>query len=152
MLTGLFNRRQTNSQIAWEIKRLKNCSDYTFFVMIDLDYFKQINDTYGHLEGDHALIAVGQILHKGFREKDFIGRYGGDEFIVIGHVSSESQFHFLLEHLNHLLNEYNRQHKKYSLSISIGYKLYTTGDTLTVDSVISAIDREMYLVKKAHRK
>lgn len=151
MLTGLFNRRQTNIQIEWEINHLRSSNCLTFFIMIDLDYFKRINDTYGHLEGDNALISVGQILHKGFREKDFIGRYGGDEFIVIGHVNDEEHFHHLLESFHHVLHEFNEKQETYKISLSTGHRLYSKKDNLTVDSVISSIDKEMYLVKKARR-
>jgi len=88
-LTNLYNRRQTDAQLSWELSRKRPEGDYLIVSMIDIDSFKKINDTYGHLIGDEALVLVAQMLQDNFRKTDFIGRYGGDEFLLIGHTKKK---------------------------------------------------------------
>jgi GGDEF domain-containing protein len=80
-LTGLYNRRSLDSYLSTRIKNRN--SNLTAGIMIDLDSFKIINDLYGHHSGDQALKSIASILKNTFRKKDFIARYGGDEFIVL---------------------------------------------------------------------
>ncbi len=151
-LTGLFNKRQTNRQIAWEIKHLKNAEYYLFSIMIDVDRFKQINDTYGHLMGDKALIDVAHILRRNFRKKDFIGRFGGDEFIVMGHIKNPEEINILTERIKYLENEYNNKNSMYHLSLSVGYSIFTKDDDINLEYFIAESDRKMYEIKKQGRE
>jgi two-component system cell cycle response regulator len=82
-LTGVYVRGFTLQQLQQYIKRSLRRTDPLSLLMIDLDKFKQINDTHGHQVGDRALQLVGQILREAVRETDIIGRYGGDEFMII---------------------------------------------------------------------
>lgn len=81
-LTGLGNRRHLEIYLKNET-RFVNENISLYGIMIDIDHFKSINDTYGHSEGDHALEIIGNILIRGTRTTDFIARYAGDEFVVI---------------------------------------------------------------------
>jgi len=81
-LTGLYNRRYLNETLARELSRAKREGYPLTLVMLDLDHFKRVNDTYGHAAGDDVLIAVSKILVKGTRESDMICRYGGEEFLI----------------------------------------------------------------------
>ena len=148
MLTGLYNRRRTNQQIEWELSKLNDAKYKLFFIMIDVDKFKKINDEFGHLVGDQALIDVSNILRRSFKKRDFIGRFGGDEFIVIGRVKKESDINMLLEKMNTVIDEENKKEKEYKLSLSVGFKIYGKGEKLTIDDVISSADKEMYEIKK----
>ncbi len=82
-LTGLFNARTIKEQLDIEMKRARRWEQGLVIAMLDVDKFKTINDTYGHLAGDEVLAAVGREFKKGIRETDAAGRYGGDEFLVI---------------------------------------------------------------------
>lgn len=83
-LTGLFNRRYFYRKIEEEMVRAKRQNEKLTLILLDLDYFKEYNDTFGHLEGDRALKEVGKIILFSIREKvDSVCRYGGDEFAVI---------------------------------------------------------------------
>lgn len=82
-LTGLFNRNYWERCLAGEFKRSRRSGSQFALIMFDLDHFKPINDTYGHLAGDEVLRAVGQCLRELIRETDIAGRYGGEEFGVI---------------------------------------------------------------------
>ena len=150
MLTGLYNRRRTNQQIEWELSKLNDAKYKLFFIMIDVDKFKKINDEFGHLVGDQALIDVSNILRRSFKKRDFIGRFGGDEFIVIGRVKTESDINMLLDKMNTVIEEENKKDKEYKLSLSAGFKIYGKGEKVTIDDVISAADKEMYEIKKIH--
>lgn len=82
-LTGLFNRCALEEQLLMEFKRARRYQHELSLIVVDLDYFKQVNDRYGHLAGDAVLSEIGQRLRQKLRETDFIGRFGGEEFVVI---------------------------------------------------------------------
>jgi diguanylate cyclase (GGDEF) domain len=79
-LTDLYNRRALMEKLDFEIKRRNRTKNPLSVVMLDLDHFKQVNDTYGHQVGDQVLIQVADLLRKSVREIDIVGRYGGEEF------------------------------------------------------------------------
>jgi two-component system, cell cycle response regulator len=82
-LTGLFNHRHIHGLLADEFERVERTNDCMSVAMLDLDRFKQVNDTFGHQAGDRVLIDVAAILQDTAREIDRIGRYGGEEFMVL---------------------------------------------------------------------
>lgn len=81
-LTGLLNRRSFENELEEEFERSQRYDNKLSVLMIDLDHFKEINDTYGHQAGDQVLEVVGELLHKHTRTSDSGGRYGGEEFCV----------------------------------------------------------------------
>jgi diguanylate cyclase (GGDEF)-like protein len=87
-LTKLPNRRALAQRFMEEVQRARRHQDWIAFVMIDLDHFKQVNDTYGHLNGDAVLAELAQILVTGARESDVCARYGGEEFALILHETN----------------------------------------------------------------
>lgn len=151
MLTGLFNRKQTSIQLDWELRKLNSANYKLFVVMIDVNKFKQINDRCGHIVGDQALIAVADTLRATFREQDFIARYGGDEFIVTGHVSSEQELLAILQKLHEKAAEYNKTVTNYDFSLSAGYTLYDKTDSPNMDTLVSEADENMYIQKQKNR-
>ncbi|MDO5339298.1 MAG: diguanylate cyclase [Eubacteriales bacterium] len=148
MLTGLFNRRETDKHIEWELKKFRSADYKLFIMMIDVDYFKQINDRYGHLEGDKALIDVADILRNSFRTRDFIGRFGGDEFIVIGRLKKDDNVDTLIKNIHDVQTSFNDNAETYKLSLSTGYVVYDSAKNLTTDKVIADADEKMYSIKK----
>jgi diguanylate cyclase (GGDEF)-like protein len=83
VLTGIWNRRATLDLLQREIERAGRSQGATGLLMLDLDYFKQVNDTYGHLAGDAVLREVARRIMQVIRAYDFLGRYGGEEFLVV---------------------------------------------------------------------
>lgn len=82
-LSGLFNRRFFDENLARELKRAERLSHSLNLVLIDIDHFKSVNDTYGHQVGDDAIVALAEAMQKSFRSADILCRYGGEEFAVI---------------------------------------------------------------------
>lgn len=82
-LTGIYNRMKLDEALAAEIQRSRRYDQALAIVLIDIDHFKRINDTYGHQAGDRALIEIARLLSEGSRETDVVGRWGGEEFMIL---------------------------------------------------------------------
>lgn len=123
-----------------------------YLFMMDLNLFKKINDNYGHVEGDAALVRVAKVLKKICYGKDyFIGRYGGDEFILIADVESAETADKLCDEIHEKIAQANAKAKtEYQISLSIGSAQYTKSYKDIV-SFIAAADEELYKIKKARK-
>ena len=82
-LTGIYNRMKLDEALAAEIQRCRRYDQALAIVLLDIDHFKRINDTYGHQAGDRALIDIAHLLSEGSRETDVVGRWGGEEFMIV---------------------------------------------------------------------
>ena len=148
-LTGLYNRSHTNAQLAWEIRNLKGADHMLMVMMLDIDDFKSINDKYGHLEGDIALTFAADVLKKNCRRTDYVGRYGGDEFLVIGRVHSAEDADRIEQRIQRGIVAANKDSMlKVPLAFSIGYELCKPSDNVTMDAVLDGADQKMYEVKR----
>lgn len=148
ILTGLFNRRQTGAQLSWELGRLPSASDYLMVAIFDVDHFKGINDRFGHLTGDQALVKVAEILRDSARRGDFVSRFGGDEFLLVGHVKDEDEARQVLQRIGEGVEAFNGTGQaSYSLSLSKGCALRDSRDKTTVDAILDEADKKMYLDK-----
>lgn len=118
-------------------------------MLLDIDDFKNINDKYGHNEGDLALIQVANLLRDSVGHLDFIARYGGDEFCIIFDGDNAAMVETKID--QNLL-EYNRNSKKpYTLKLSMGCALYDSAVHKKMEDFLREIDQEMYK-KKKYRK
>jgi len=148
-LTGLYNRRQTNAQLLWEMEHLHSNTDYLLVAMLDVDHFKQINDKYGHLCGDQALATVARVLKSSTRRNDFIGRFGGDEFLLTGHVRSADDGRRIFARIQDALEKLNRSGEfPYLLTLSIGYVVCGPDDPADMDAIVNLADKKMYEIKQ----
>ena len=137
---------------------LKSCLSYgtpartIYLFSIDLDYFKQINDTYGHLEGDQALIAFAQILkHLEYHLGGICARYGGDEFAFLYESTNPDAPILLKTELKHRLCQYNQTSgKPYTLQASIGYARYLP-EYQDITAFIKAADQNLYEEKQTRK-
>ena len=121
-LTRISNRHHFDIRLREEMKRHQRHQDELSLMMIDLDYFKSINDTYGHQAGDMVLQEVGKILNNTLRESDFPARYGGEEFVVILPQTREDQAWILAERLRSQIGQtfFRSQKKRFRVTASIG--------------------------------
>ncbi len=150
-LTGLFNRRGFQTLAEQQLKVAKREKTGFAIIFADLDGLKSINDTYGHAEGDRALVAVGSILKKLFRRSDILARFAGDEFAVLEIGTDLKQTEVFIEKLNQSVAAFNeRKELSYSLSISAGVS-YFRGENTTIDALMAEADRQLYSIKYAKR-
>lgn len=119
------------------------------FFFADLDKMKQINDTLGHKEGDHALLDTASILKEAFRESDIVGRMGGDEFAVLAIHATDETKELLMKRLKKSLDLYNRREgRKYRLSLSVGIAHYDPAMPSSLDELMAQADTLMYEEKR----
>lgn len=148
-LTGLSNRRgfELSARALLEVCRRRELQ--AVLVYFDLDDFKTINDSFGHDEGDAALVQFAQHLEATFRNSDIIARYGGDEFLVF--LADTGDATLALGRLEAILVSRNAHPmNKYPLAVSIGTAVFS-GDPLdTLDSLLTRADQAMYEVKRRH--
>jgi diguanylate cyclase (GGDEF)-like protein/PAS domain S-box-containing protein len=151
-LTNLFNRRYLEETLDHEIARASR-EDYSICIMmIDLDHFKKVNDTYGHEAGDNVLKAIATTLSIETRRGDFACRYGGEEFVV---VMLNMDHHVAYERAEKLRNTLNSLYIPYgiyslTITISMGIACYPTHG-LTREAILRAADKAMYAAKEAGR-
>jgi len=125
-LTGILNRRGFESELEHVLERARRYGEQGAIIYIDLDHFKQVNDTYGHPAGDAVLSEVASILGEGVRGTDYVARLGGDEFVVLLVNATKGQVHNRARLLEQELNHAHVQWMGNTLPISAstGVQLY----------------------------
>lgn len=147
-LTGVYNRGLMNAQLLWEAENLHSSNDLLMAVMFDIDHFKSINDRYGHLSGDEALKAVARVLQESSRKTDYVCRFGGDEFMLIGHIVKKENAEEIMQRILKNLDRVNRNgNLPFNLSLSYGYMICSRNDKVTIDTIMNEADRKMYEMK-----
>jgi diguanylate cyclase (GGDEF)-like protein len=127
-------------------------NQYTFSVlMIDIDRFKHINDTYGHLAGDEIMRQLVTIFNVAIRPVDKIGRYGGDEFVVILKNTALNSAIHVAERIRLLVSEYVAKFDGQSISFTISIGVAQSQDCENMDSLLQRADHELYLAKENGR-
>lgn len=150
-LTGLSNRRHLDRYLQERTKR-GNQGGLLAGIIIDLDFFKHINDTWGHSVGDQALVYAGKILEMSFRKNDLICRYGGDEFIVIFEIEKEADLIEAVNRLNMNVIKFGEQNPTpYKINFSMGYDIYNFNPETNIQSFLKHLDSLMYENKKANK-
>jgi diguanylate cyclase (GGDEF)-like protein len=146
-LTGVYNRRAIRDRLKEEISRAKRENGSLSVGMLDIDHFKNINDTFGHQAGDEALVAFTRCIQGGLREYDCVGRYGGEEFLVIAPRAIGRDAESLYERLRARIADAGITTNAgiVSLTVSIGVAP-GTGQS-TVDALIAAADAALYQAK-----
>ena len=150
-LTGLNNRGQLLRYMAQEFNGNRKEEKRSFVVMIDANEFKSINDTYGHSEGDHALVIIAESLKKIVKSSPipcFLGRYGGDEFILVAHPNDEKELDELIADVRATIKARCEAEKTpYSITVGAGYDEFLGGQD-TVQKCMERADHKLYLDKE----
>ena len=151
-LTGLYNRMRIDKYIEDTLSLIEpapsSSSNFWCLMLVDIDSFKNINDTYGHLQGDQALKAVSVTLSSTFKETGMIARWGGEEFLIFLNETSLFHTNRLAETLRHNIEQiqFNNDMK---ITVSIGISAYRLGDSY--DTLLKRADDCLYKAKKQGR-
>lgn len=148
-LTGIYNRYKLMDLLSTHFTSIMETNAKHFaFILFDIDYFKDINDTYGHLIGDKVLVELTSVIQKNIREKDLFVRWGGDEFILVAEEISLEKSIKVAEHLCSSIEQHQFETIG-QLTCSFGITLYKNADTLS--QMISRADKALYDAKNSGR-
>jgi diguanylate cyclase (GGDEF)-like protein len=152
-LTGLFNRRYLEATLVRETLRATRNQQPLGIIMLDIDHFKRINDSFGHAAGDLLLSELARFLQRQIRGEDIACRYGGEEFTLILPNASLEVTHQRAERLRaevqHLRLEFDR-HPLGPVTLSLGVAVFPQPG-LSIDAIVHAADEAMYAAKRAGR-
>jgi len=147
-LTGIYNRMQIEKCLERELCRCDRYNNELSVIIIDIDYFKQVNDEYGHLAGDQVLLEFANTLTSKMRQTDFIGRWGGDEFIAICPETCLSEAKCLTGNMRKQI-EFREFSYAVVMTASFGLTSYRRGDSL--NSILARADKALFEAKKGGR-
>jgi diguanylate cyclase (GGDEF)-like protein len=148
-LTGIGNRYSFNEFID-KLSRRTTKESYAI-VMIDMDHFKKINDTLGHAVGDNALRDMAAIIKSCIRHSDFAARYGGDEFVLA--TRAKNNIDRIMERIRKALEAQNEKKiRPYTIEMSYGCGVFTTGQKQSIEEFLTHIDSLMYKHKNERRR
>jgi len=154
-LTGVYNRRGFLALAERQLKLGRRSGRAILVFFADVDGLKQINDKFGHKEGDLALVHAAQVLEKTFRDSDIVARFGGDEFAVLALEVSGHSESTIRARLEQNLHELNAQQSRYTLSISLGAMRFdprSPKSPASIEQLMIQADEAMYQEKRLRSK
>lgn len=149
-LTGLYNRRHFDNMIEREFLRSKRYGGNLSLAIIDIDFFKKINDTYGHLCGDYVLKETAYLIMDNFRKTDMVFRYGGEEFVVILTETSLEQSLIPMERLRKTIENYEFKYENNLIKVTISAGV-AFNSSETVNEFLNNADKALYEAKTSGR-
>lgn len=152
-LTSIYNRGTFFRLANHEFEHIKKYDLSGALIMMDIDYFKRINDTYGHLCGDIVLKGVADILKKRFRSNDLYARYGGEELCAFLNNTSLEQAHIIAESIRKTIEEtvFESDGKTFHITISVGIGVYDSNKHKNLEALILTADNALYRAKEGGR-
>lgn len=150
-LTGLYNRKQLDDFLHYRMRSYMKKGSFSLIV-IDLDNFKTINDTYGHKEGDRALVDFSRLISRSVKQNDMVSRFGGDEFILLMDSGDSTVIDKVLKRIeNRTLEENMRRDTGYHIHFSAGYAVYSPGEYPSARELFHEADMRMFQDKEKNR-
>lgn len=147
-LTNIYNRRMLDDFLRIEIDIANRHDENLSLIIVDIDYFKKVNDTFGHLAGDNLLTQVSKIILENLRSSDIFGRYGGEEFLIICTQTNKENAFILAEKLRVLIRDFEFNEIGHK-TISLGISDFQKGDT--VETLFKKADSALYEAKNSGR-
>ncbi|MFH2144708.1 MAG: diguanylate cyclase [Candidatus Omnitrophota bacterium] len=152
-LMQIYNRRYLIKRIDEEIARIKRYHYPLSMIMVDIDYFKNINDRYGHSQGDIVLKKLANLIKDGIRNIDILCRYGGDEIVIISPHTNLENAQVLAERLKNKVKSYNFEeiNPPLEVALSLGVVSFPDNAELSFDIIVQALDKQLYKAKHGGR-
>lgn len=153
-LTGVYNRRYIRERLEVDVEKSIREQKSMSVIMADIDYFKEINDTYGHIVGDNVLKDFTRIASKYIRSNgsDWIGRYGGEEFLIVLNDTDEDKAEIIAERIRKNLEETTLEYKGNKFSITCSFGVYGFRDLdMNTEDIIHRADINLYEAKEKGR-
>ena len=152
-LTGILNRRSFFEQSHTEMDRAKRYLRPVSFILLDIDHFKRINDSYGHAAGDAVLVELSRRITAAIRKEDIFGRYGGEEFSLCLPETNQSTAYIFAERLRKIVEEEPVQYNDRGISVtaSFGVAGVEKVDIETLDELLLHVDKALYDAKELGR-
>jgi diguanylate cyclase (GGDEF)-like protein len=149
-LTSLYNRRAFHALATQQLKITRRKGPGLLLFFVDVDHLKAINDTYGHREGDLALVRTAAALKRTFRNSDIVARLGGDEFAVLALEASYQDQCAIVRRLEGYLQKTSADEPRYRLSVSVGVARCDSNQSVSLGDLLAKADHAMYADKGAH--
>jgi diguanylate cyclase (GGDEF)-like protein len=150
-LTGLLNHSRFKERLARELDRSRRSGSQLSLALIDLDHFKKVNDSFGHLIGDRVIRALARGLTTGLRKSDVVGRYGGEEFAAILLDSSPAQSAAAIDAVRRRFGAHHFETEHGSFNVTLSAGVTGAGDYADAEMLIDAADRALYAAKRGGR-
>ncbi|MBK7833599.1 MAG: diguanylate cyclase [Gemmatimonadetes bacterium] len=153
-LTAVLNRRALTERLNSELERVKRYETQVSLLLIDIDHFKRVNDSYGHLVGDDVLTDVGALLQSAVRSVDVVARYGGEEFVIALPETGLMGATVFAERIRELIEEHRFSHaggSELHLTASVGVACYPSPGLETVEDLLATADQALYRAKAEGR-
>ncbi len=153
-LTRIFNRRYFNQRFEREIQRAQRYNRALSIIMVDIDFFKQFNDQYGHLVGDEVLRSTARILEKNLRQADIVARFGGEEFVILLPETNKNKARRVAEKLRSAVEKHRFKAEgttdMLQITVSLGVASFPE-DSLKAENILAHADKALYQAKAAGR-
>jgi two-component system cell cycle response regulator len=151
-LTRLYNRRAFHALSTQQLKVMRRKGQGLLLFFADVNHLKNINDTYGHREGDLALVRAADALERTFRDSDILARLGGDEFAILALEASCQNQDAILRRLEGQLQKASAEEPRYKLSLSVGAARFDPKHGVSLEDLLARADQAMYEQKSTHAK
>lgn len=152
-LTGIYNRRFGNNRIQEEFARSIRSNAALSLIMLDIDHFKTVNDSYGHMVGDKIIVMITQCIRNAIREGDVAIRYGGEEFLCLLPGANQQDVQFIAERIRALVKDtiHKNGDQEIHVTVSLGTATYPHKDVADIQHFIHMADTAMYNAKQSGR-
>jgi diguanylate cyclase (GGDEF)-like protein len=148
-LTGLYNRRYFDERFGMEVQQAFVNKSSLSLILIDIDHFKKVNDTYGHLEGDKILRGVGSLLKNSVRKNDTVARYGGEEFVLILPETNLEAASMIAERIRQVVEStaFDVENAHIRVTISLGISSFPSHRPRSKEELVKMADLALYHAK-----
>jgi diguanylate cyclase (GGDEF)-like protein len=150
-LTGLYNRRHFMELAQNVTEKAKRFDSPCYAMILDLDFFKKINDTYGHLAGDEVLKEASAVMKTTLRSYDLLARYGGEEFVVLISDTSEEDVLHLADRIRELISRTTFMYNDVKMSCTVSIGVAKNSGDFTISSLLEKADKALYAAKESGR-